>query len=115
MGGAVFQFNANAGPPISIDGSIVSANTAGGGGPDLVKDPQSTLTVNFSVIGTGVMPTAGMGNVATNDPQVAALTNNGGPTQTHALLAASPAVNAGDPSIVFDPAESDQRGGPFAP
>ena len=110
MGGGVFQFNTGSNHPFSISGSIVAGNTAGGGGADLVQDPQSTLTVNYSLIGTGITPTAGGNNVVTNDPQLGPLANNGGPTQTHALLAGSPAIDAGDPSIVFNPAEFDQRG-----
>ncbi len=41
------------------------------------------------------------------------LADNGGPTQTHTLLPGNPAIDAGDPSIPFDPAEYDQRGAPF--
>ena len=103
MGGGVFQFNSGSNRPFSISGSIVAGNTAGGGGADLVKDPQSTLTVNYSLIGTGITPNAGGNNVVTNAPQLGPLANNGGPTQTHAPLVGSPAINAGDPSIVVQP------------
>ena len=44
---------------------------------------------------------------------MAPLAFNGGPTQTRALLPGSPAIDAGDPAIVFNPAQSDQRGAPF--
>jgi hypothetical protein len=56
-------------------------------------------------------------------PSVAALNlgtlaNNGGPTQTIALLANSPAINAGDNSLAVDgagnPLSTDQRGPGFA-
>jgi hypothetical protein len=40
-------------------------------------------------------------------PGLGPLANNGGPTETHALLVGSPAIDAGDPSIVFNPAEFD--------
>ena len=89
-GGGVFQFNSASNHPFSISGSIVAGNTAGGGGADLVKDPQSTLTVNYSLIGTGITPTAGGNNVVTNNPQLGPLANNGGPTQTHALAGRQP-------------------------
>ena len=49
----------------------------------------------------------------TNNPQLGPLADNGGPTQTHALLVGSPAIDAGDPSVVFNPAMFDQRGAPF--
>jgi CSLREA domain-containing protein len=123
LGGGVFQVNFGNNFPFTISGSIVAGNTALAGGPDLVPDPQSTLTVNYSLIGTGIVPTAGGNNVATNNPQLAPLANNGGPTLTHALLAGSPAIDAGDPN--FDPADPDgdpqtddaapydQRGDPY--
>ena len=38
--------------------------------------------------------------------------DNGGPTATHALLAGSPAIDAGDPLFASPPA-NDQRGSPF--
>jgi hypothetical protein len=38
------------------------------------------------------------------------LADHGGPTKTHALLPGSPALDAGDPSIVFNATEFDQRG-----
>ena len=37
------------------------------------------------------------GGVTIADPKLRPLQNNGGPTQTHALLAGSPAIDAGDP------------------
>jgi len=40
------------------------------------------------------------------------LQDNGGPTQTHALLPGSPAIDAGDPSFV-PPPWYDQRGPNF--
>jgi predicted outer membrane repeat protein len=123
MGGGIFQSNASSNYPFTIVGSIVANNTAGNGGADLVKDPQSVLTVNYSLIGTGVVPNAGGNNFITDLPQLAPLADNGGPTMTHALLVGSPAIDAGDPS--FDPDDPDgdpmtddgvpfdQRGAPF--
>jgi hypothetical protein len=114
MGGGVYQgpfFSANG--PVTISGSILAGNTAGDMGPDLVKDADSTLTVNYSLIGTGIVPDAGTGNLATNNPQLAPLANYGGPTQTHAPLPGSPAIDAGNPAIAIDPAQFDQRGAPF--
>ncbi len=51
------------------------------------------------------------------NPLLAALTNNGGPTRTHALLANSPAINTGDPAAVagmLNVPTFDQRGTPFS-
>jgi len=117
QGGGVFQSDTSFFHTFSISGSIVAGNTAGGGGDDLVPYPDSTLTVNYSLIGTGVTPTAGGNNVVTNDPELEPLADFGGPTQTHALLPGSPAIDAGDPD--FDPDDFDppllydQRGAPF--
>jgi len=47
------------------------------------------------------------------NPLLVPLANNGGPTLTHVPLAGSPAIDAGDTSIVFNSAEFDQRGAPF--
>lgn len=106
----------------------MAGNTAGGGGADLVKDPQITLTINYSLIGhnantglTEAQTPDASGNLIGSaaeagivDPMLDMLADNGGPTETHALMAGSPAIDAGDPSIVFNPAEHDQGGAPFA-
>jgi hypothetical protein len=61
--------------------------------------------VNADKVGTGASPI---------DPLLAALANNGGSTQTHALLPGSPAIDAGNPlppgSGGFACAADDQRG-----
>ena len=61
--------------------------------------------VNGNIAGTGATPL---------DPLLGQLAENGGPTQTHALLAGSPARDAGDPSGCGDqegkPLSEDQRG-----
>jgi hypothetical protein len=47
------------------------------------------------------------GDMSNTDPQLGSLAGNGGPTQTHALLAGSPAIDGGDtPSCP----STDQRG-----
>ena len=50
------------------------------------------------------------------DPLLGPLADNGGPTFTHALLPGSPAINAGDPTLILGTngvPEFDQRGAPF--
>lgn len=110
LGGGVFQLDQSYDHALAISGSIVAGNTAGGGGNDLVKDPESILTANFSLIGTGITPDAGGNNIVTDNPLLAPLANNGGPTPTHALLPGSPAINAGAPILAIDPEAFDQRG-----
>jgi len=55
--------------------------------------------------GSGLL--TGSGDLINTNPQLSALGNNGGPTQTHALLFNSPAINAGNNTGA--PA-TDQRG-----
>ena len=121
-GGGIWNDN----DPVDISGSIVAGNTVGGGNPDL-RPGTGTLTVGYSLIGDNAgtslaeaqTPDAGgnlIGSAAGGgiiDPLLDLLADNGGPTETHALLAGSPAIHAGDPSIVFNAAEFDQRGSGF--
>jgi hypothetical protein len=117
----VFQLNTYSNFPLSISGSILAGNAVGGGGADdLEADPHSTLTVNYSLIGVadGLSFTGNVGNLTGTaasplDPQLAPLDDNGGTTQTHAVTLDSFAFNRGDPSILFNAGEFDQRGTPF--
>lgn len=54
----------------------------------------------------------GPGDQINTDPLLGPLQNNGGPTQTHALLPGSPAIDAGDPNFT-PPPDYDQRGPGF--
>jgi hypothetical protein len=71
-------------------------------------DPASS----HNLIGVGGGLTNGVnGNiVGVTDPKLAPLANNGGPTQTMALLAGSPALDAGDNSLIPSGTSYDQRG-----
>ena len=126
-GGGVFVANPPSGgnQPFIIENSIVAGNTDDGAAPDLQADPDSTLDVTFSLIGdnTGTLLVASAspdtnGNligssVSVINPLLSPLADNGGPTQTHALLLGSPAIDAGDPGVLFNPVEFDQRGDGF--
>ena len=117
-GGGVFQNNRNY--QLSISNSIIAGNTAVVSGQDIVASGGAFQSMNYSVIGIADgLALAGIGNLTGTAasplvPLLGPLTNNGGPTQTHTLLPGSPAINAGDPSILFSPTEFDQRGDPFA-
>ena len=88
------------GPHVTLTNTLVALNTAPTG-PDLL----GTFGARFSLIGDGtggdVTNTDGnqVGNVSPNPgpiaPGLAPLSNNGGPTRTVALLAGSPAIDAG--------------------
>jgi hypothetical protein len=94
--------------------TILADNTVAGPGatssPDLFGDLGSVgynLIGNFQG-GTGFEPT----DLLNVDPQLGPLQDNGGPTQTMALLPGSPAIDAGDPNFVGPPFW-DQRGDGF--
>jgi hypothetical protein len=77
------------------------------------------VTSDHSIIGEvdpAVTVAAGVGNkVGVADPMLGPLADNGGPTMTHALLAGSPAIDAGpNPVPTFVGNEFDQRGVGFA-
>jgi hypothetical protein len=91
----------------TIDSTIVANNMAASG-PDVL----GTVTVNFSLIlNPGGATITGSNNVFGADPRLGPLQNNGGSTQTMALLQGSPAIDAGS-----NPAglTTDQRGIGFA-
>jgi CSLREA domain-containing protein len=84
---------------------------------DFVGDLTNSFQSNgFNLIGTGnatgeFVEPGDQSGVA--NPLLSFLADNGGPTRTHALIVGSPAIDMGDPAIVFNPAEFDQRGNPF--
>ncbi len=100
--------------------SIIAKNTAITG-PDIgIFSSTHTFNINHSLIlntasmdanGNTQVPTNGVnGNIVGLDPNLGPLQNNGGPTQTHALLPGSPAINAGNNALA--PTPIDQRGQP---
>ena len=124
IGGGIYNFN-NSSAMTYLRNNIVAQNSTppSGGQPDIYHDTNDTFISNDNNL---------IGNTATNqpivwqpsdilnqDPLLAPLGDNGGPTQTRALLSGSPAVNAGNncvkdlscpannPSVAVT---SDQRG-----
>ncbi len=92
--------------------TILSAND----GED-VGGAASTLHSNHSLLGTNgttVVDDQG-GTIRSSTPTLGPLQNNGGPTETHALLAGSAAIDTGFmPVPSFTGNEFDQRGTGFA-
>jgi hypothetical protein len=102
------------------NGAITLTNTAVGGN-SAATDPDANTSVGggsiaaaFSLIGnTGSATiTDNGGNLLNAAPQLGALANNGGPTQTMLPLTGSPLIDAGDPA--FSGLATDQRGVGFA-
>jgi hypothetical protein len=96
-----------AGATLTLIDTIVAGDT---GGNDIVN--LGTVTGGHDLAVTSVGIAAGVITVTAN-PQLGALQNNGGATQTLALLPGSPAIDAGDPAATGTAAPAtDQRGLP---
>jgi hypothetical protein len=106
---------------VTVADSIVAGNSADYRAPDLRRG-----NVRHSLIGDNTGSFLGEVPVGSPDargnliggpingiinPRLGPLADNGGPTQTHALLTGSPAIDAGDPRS-SPPPEFDQRGNP---
>jgi hypothetical protein len=85
--------------------TIVAGNHGFPGGPDVSGnlDSQGHNLIGNTYGGGGFDPT----DLLNIDPLLGPLQNDGGPTKTMALLAGSPALNAGDPAQL---GVADQRG-----
>jgi predicted outer membrane repeat protein len=116
---------------LTITNSTVSGNSAGISGGGIHNDILGTLTLNNTIVAnslgaqdvtnlgslTGshnlIETGSGLGgliNTITADPNLGPLQNNGGPTQTHALLPGSPALDAGNNALIPAGITTDQRG-----
>ncbi len=84
----------------NLTNTIVAGNTAARNGPDING---AVTTTDHNLIGTTSGTTGitnGMhGDIVNPMPNLGPLASNGGPTQTRALLAGSPAIGAGDSSV----------------
>jgi CSLREA domain-containing protein len=108
---------------IYLRNTIVAGNTGTTSAPDVFGNYNApafnligksngasgfTNGVNGNIVGTIAMPV---------DPLLAAIANNGGATQTYALMSGSPAVNTGSNALAIDPNNlpltTDQRGAGF--
>jgi hypothetical protein len=132
-GGGVYFYGSGA--PFTVDLSTIAGNTALVAGGNFANNG-NTVTLNNTIVGDGTAPVnpdldggtftsnyslietpgtatliANAGTVTGVDPQLGALQNNGGPTQTQLPALTSPVINTGDPAFVPPPA-NDQRGLP---
>lgn len=94
-----------------IPGILSLVGTINGNGNNLVGDVSGVAN---GTLGTGTdLTLAGLG-VMLSDVLATSLADNGGVTQTHALVANSPALDAGDNALALDnlgvPLTTDQRG-----
>lgn len=102
---------------VTLENTIIAGNTAANGTGDTTGAPTPGPNVDGAVtsnghnllgIATEATGFTGTGDMTGADPMLAALADNGGPTQTMALSPGSPAIDAG----VAAGASFDQRGRP---
>jgi CSLREA domain-containing protein len=109
FGGGVFN-----GGPFTLENTILGENTVSGQESDCDGDALTSKGHNLVQHTNCAMNGVTATNITGSDPLLGSLAANGGPTQTLALLADSPALNAGDPSIPGSGgtacAATDQRG-----
>ena len=104
--------------PLTARTTVYSSIVAGNVHSDVDEDPlgiSSFVSSGYNLIGTGFAVDAFAEDgdqTGELDPGLGPLTDNGGPTFTHALQAGSPAIDMGDPDFVPLLA-FDQRGAGF--
>ncbi|MEJ6486802.1 Calx-beta domain-containing protein [Nostoc punctiforme UO1] len=109
-GGGIYSLSAT----VNLKNTIVAGNT-NSNAPDLLSSVLSSAIFNGNnnnLIGslTGAKGTVGTGTDIVNpNPGLGPLQNNGGLTLTHALLPGSPAINAGNNSLI--PADTEDLDG----
>jgi len=134
LGGGIYTI----GHAVTINNSTVSGGSAGNGGGGIAKVTEYTmLTITNSIVADnsggncsgGAITSngynlssdntcnfSGPGDLNNTKPLLGPLQNNGGPTQTQALLPGSPAIDAGNPNGCTDGSghllKTDQRGAP---
>lgn len=119
VGNELFTRRTSTGTTSSITGSIVAGPGEGSAVAGAGYNPASDypIVVSSSLIGTiaDIDLTDDGGNTFdVTDPGLEALADNGGPTQTMALEASSPAIDAGPAPVPDFPSNSfDQRGEPY--
>lgn len=110
--GAIYTLGDNATASIALNNTIVSNTT---GGTSFVSNTINSGGSTSSGVGNLIDTQTGFGGtiVTTADPLLLPLADNRGPTETHAIPAASPALDAGDDASA-DMLLTDQRGGIFS-
>ena len=109
-------FNARNGASFSVNlqSSLVSNNTYGTSEDDFSTEGDATHIVTISGANNLIrvpFTTPPSGTIILSCPLLGPLRNNGGVTQTHALLSHSPAIDQGNNAIFIS---YDQRGSPYA-
>jgi len=104
-GGGILNFDGTT----TLQNSIVANNSG--------ENCNGTILSNgYNLSSDGTCNFSRLGDLNNTDPKLGPLQNNGGPTQTQALLTGSPAIDAGNPNGCTDGnghlLKTDQRGAP---
>ncbi len=118
-GGGLYDSTYVPGGGALLDNTIVADNTDLNGPDDIAGNAVSPASA-YNLVGvdlTGSLTNGMNGNqVGVTNPGLGTLADNGGPTETMALLPGSPALGAGNVALAVDangnPLTTDQRGEP---
>jgi hypothetical protein len=105
-GGGIFIEGTPAGPSTVILNNSIVANSPEGGDIGQQLTNSGTLRGSHNLVEDG----SGLPGWLSGDPGLGELKDNGGPTQTMALLPGSAAIDAGDNTLVPTGVSTDQRG-----
>ena len=94
---------------LTIGNTIVYGDTTDAGAGNVLTDLGHNLIGNGSGFSNGTN-----GDMVGTNPNLGSIANNGGPTLTYGLSAGSPAIDAGDNSLIPSGITTDQRGPSFS-
>jgi hypothetical protein len=92
---------------MTLQNTIVAGNTSVAGEPNCHVKDQIIESLGHNLASDGTCFLTAAGDLPNTDPKLGPLADNGGPTRTQALLAGSPAIDAGGAK---DCPDHDQRG-----
>jgi hypothetical protein len=92
---------------VTLRNTIITANTSDAGTRDCHVKDQVIASLGHNIDSDGSCFLTAKGDQPKTDPRLGPLADNGGPTRTQALLAGSPAIDAGDADQC---PKADQRG-----